>query len=303
MKTPTTQALHTAALTGILSLTLLPPATAADFTGSLKGVTITDAQATNKPPTAAFTYTVSGDTVTFDASGSSDSDGTIAEYKWYFGDGSSGSGSQVQHTYTTKIATPVTLTLVDNNNGVAIDKKTIILQKVTNITDDFNRSNGSLGTNWKPITVGILGVEAPVVYNNAVHVPTYQAYGMAMYSGTTFDANQYAELKMSSTAPDASGIGLRLDASGNGYMVRVSGTFLAVHKVASGNLTKLGTDLATSINSIGKVLRGEIHGSTITVKIDGVEIGTRTDSSYTSGAPGILLRGSKVYDDFAAGDL
>jgi hypothetical protein len=127
MKTPTTQALHTAALTGLLSLALLSPATAADFTGNLKGVTITDAQATNKPPTAAFTYTVSGQTVTFDASGSSDSDGTIAEYKWDFGDGNTGTGITVSHQYNTLSSFPVTLTVDDEKNAISILQLNIAL--------------------------------------------------------------------------------------------------------------------------------------------------------------------------------
>lgn len=123
-KTPTTQALHTAALTGLLSLALLPPATAADFTGSLKGVTITDAQATNKPPVAAFTYSVNGNVVSFDASGSSDPDGTINEYKWDFGDGNFGSGVQPVHTYADLNNKNITLTLVDNSGGISLKQET-----------------------------------------------------------------------------------------------------------------------------------------------------------------------------------
>lgn len=144
MNTSTT----TTMLTGLLSLALLSSAHAADFTGSLKGVTITDAQATNKAPTAAFTYTVSGETVTFDASGSSDSDGTITEYKWDFGDGSSGSGAQVQHTYTTKTTTPVTLTIVDNNNGVVLMQQSVIIQEPFNLAVNFQPSNVAIPTGF-----------------------------------------------------------------------------------------------------------------------------------------------------------
>lgn len=51
------------------------------------------------------TFTVSADsgiaplTVTFNASGSSDSDGTISSYAWRFGDSGTGNGSTIQHTY------------------------------------------------------------------------------------------------------------------------------------------------------------------------------------------------------------
>ena len=47
----------------------------------------------NIPPTAAFTATTANLTATFDATGSTDPDGTIAGYAWDFGDGATGTGA------------------------------------------------------------------------------------------------------------------------------------------------------------------------------------------------------------------
>jgi PKD repeat protein len=55
----------------------------------------------NGAPVASFTVACSGPTCTFDGAGSSDPDGTIASYSWSFGDGQSGAGATVNHTYTT----------------------------------------------------------------------------------------------------------------------------------------------------------------------------------------------------------
>lgn len=159
MKTHATQALHTAALTGFLSLAFLPPATAADFPGSLKSVTITDAQADNKPPTAAFTYTVNGETVNFDASGSSDTDGTISQYKWDFGDGTQGTGISAQHTYQNTENKEITLTVTDNNTAVSL-VQSILSFNVCSKTPSYeqentNEANGTGG--WlQYYTVGAL---------------------------------------------------------------------------------------------------------------------------------------------------
>lgn len=69
---------------------------------------------TNNPPTAAFTYSCTGLACSFNGSGSTDSDGTIATYAWTFGDGSSASGATANHTYAAGNTYTVTLTVTDN---------------------------------------------------------------------------------------------------------------------------------------------------------------------------------------------
>ncbi len=52
--------------------------------------------------------------VTFDASGSYDPDGAIVAYQWNFGDGTSGAGKFITHTYTNNAIRIATLTVRDN---------------------------------------------------------------------------------------------------------------------------------------------------------------------------------------------
>ena len=92
-----------------------------DFDGSLKKITITDSDGANIAPSAVITYTQDGDTVNFDASGSSDSDGTISEYRWDFGDGSFGTGGSISHQFADGDFR-VTLSVVDNQGGVALSQ-------------------------------------------------------------------------------------------------------------------------------------------------------------------------------------
>ncbi len=71
----------------------------------------------NTPPTASFTFSTNGLTASFDASGSSDSDGSIVSYSWDFGDGSTGSGVTVSHTYAAAGTYTVTLTVQDDDGA------------------------------------------------------------------------------------------------------------------------------------------------------------------------------------------
>lgn len=71
------------------------------------------------PPIACFSATPLFGTeplqVSFDASCSSDPDGSITSYHWDFGDGSTGSGSSVSHTYWSSGTYTARLTVTDNS--------------------------------------------------------------------------------------------------------------------------------------------------------------------------------------------
>ncbi len=83
----------------------------------------------NAAPSAAFTVSTSNGvaplTVDFDASGSTDSDGSVAAYAWTFGDGGSATGVTASRTYTTPGAFEVLLQVTDDDGAVATATRTI----------------------------------------------------------------------------------------------------------------------------------------------------------------------------------
>lgn len=93
-----------------------------------KNVTVTSEP--NKSPVAAFTATpTSGNKplkVTLDASGSSDTDGTITSYDWATSDGQSASGKNTILNFTAEGTYAITLTVKDNGGATS--------QKSTNVT-------------------------------------------------------------------------------------------------------------------------------------------------------------------------
>lgn len=63
--------------------------------------------------------------VTFDGSGSSSPNGAIVSYDWDFGDGSSGDGVSLTHTYPEKGVYAVTLTVTDETGKSGSRSKTV----------------------------------------------------------------------------------------------------------------------------------------------------------------------------------
>ena len=86
----------------------------------------------NAAPTADAKATPSSGqaplTVTLDAGGSKDADGTIASYEWDFGDGQKGSGQKVNHDYKDAKSYTVTLTVTDNDGAKANKTLTITVE-------------------------------------------------------------------------------------------------------------------------------------------------------------------------------
>jgi PKD repeat protein len=118
-------------------------ATAQSFTAHVrviddKGATATASRAVtinstgpqaNQPPTASFTVTPAqpqtGQSTSFDGTGSKDPDGSITNYAWTFGDGASASGATPSHPYAAQGSYTVTLTVTDNQGGKGTVQKTI----------------------------------------------------------------------------------------------------------------------------------------------------------------------------------
>lgn len=87
------------------------------------GRATTFVRAHNNPPQAAFTFLpidpFEGESVTFDASASSDPDGDIVRYGWDFGDGATGLGKIVTHAFAHPGEFVVLLTVTDSAGAEA----------------------------------------------------------------------------------------------------------------------------------------------------------------------------------------
>nr|AGF93479.1 secreted protein containing PKD domain protein [uncultured organism] len=98
--------------------------------------TISVSSSPNETPTASFTADpTSGEApldVSFEASGSSDPDGSISSYEWDFGDGETGSGETTTHTFDNAGDYTVELTVTDNDGAEDSATETISVSSSSN---------------------------------------------------------------------------------------------------------------------------------------------------------------------------
>lgn len=109
----------------------------------------------NQPPTASFTSVCTGATCTFDSAASTDTDGSIVSRAWTFGDGATGSGSSVSHTYAAGGTYTVALTVTDDDGASGSTSKSVTVATLPTVS--LSGSSTASGSTWTAtVTIGVL---------------------------------------------------------------------------------------------------------------------------------------------------
>jgi PKD repeat protein len=129
--------------------------TVTDNKGATGSTTNTVTVAANQAPVAGFTHSCAFLSCSFDGSSSSDADGSIAQYAWNFGDGTTASGATVSHDYAAPGAYTVTLTVTDDAGATGVSTWAATVQGATvYAADDFARTvtggwgSADVGGSW-----------------------------------------------------------------------------------------------------------------------------------------------------------
>lgn len=186
-------------------------------------------------------------------------------------------------------------------------------------SDDFNRVNGSVGSNWLYIRDTDWQPAPPSIVSNAV-VPgaTGNNYQVIRWAGTgTFANDQYAKITIGGlTWQDSSyrvGVVVRcsadLNAAADYYAFWVqddasSNRTSKLVKVVNGTATEL--DSRTSAWANGDTISLEASGTTISAYKNDTLMFSVTDTSLTTGKPGLMAAGSgsvPTADNWEGGDV
>jgi len=155
-------------------------------------------------------------------------------------------------------------------------------QSPLTFSDDFNRADGSLGSNWSGTGIQII--------SNAVYSTTG---GVSVLNSTSiiFPPDQEAQLTFTVKQTfDYIGAGVRMGTGYTGYALAIDGASNSVSGLQRLEVTGQ-TRIAEgswAISNVGDVFRLRIVGNVITVFKNDAVVAQVTDNTYTSGQPGIL---------------
>jgi hypothetical protein len=174
-------------------------------------------------------------------------------------------------------------------------------------SDNFQRANGSLGSNWKATADGGLSISG----NQAVGQNTSGNSG-DLWTATTFGSNQFSQVTLTSTQLTGTmwlGAEVRGQTSNSGksgyvgiYFWNSGSPELMLFKRVNSGWTQLGSSYATSPLSAGAVLGLSVTGSSLSLSLNSTVRVTATDSTLTGGAPGLMTNGAAHAAAWAGGD-
>ena len=232
----------------------------------------------NVAPTASFSYTKSNLAVSF-TSTASDSDGTIASYAWDFGDNTSSTAANPNHTYGAANTYTVKLTVSDSDGATKVVTDTVTVTAPTQLAaDDFIRTvnNGwgsaDLGGAWTTsgtasnfnvaggsATIKMATGSGPSVYLNSVSARDVQLESSVSYDKAGTGGGMYTSF-----------VARRNGTSDYRAVVRVTATAVTVQvqRTVGGTATVLGStatlaggDLAAN-NSVQVKFQATGNGTT-----------------------------------------
>lgn len=173
--------------------------------------------------------------------------------------------------------------------------------------DALNTGSGAIeaGADWDLIQ----GASTMLNLGGGVLTKQYDGDAVAVVDEIhVHTSDHYAEIEVGSTTGSSQSVGLVLRATDSdnyfaGWVDLNTGATKIRNRLAGGNSDTTGTSVTVSV---GMVVRFEISGTGLSLKVDGVERHTLTSSDHATGRPGIFAytsSSSAQMNNFESGDV
>lgn len=196
-----------------------------------------------------------------------------------------------------------TTSLADANVSFpAVNGSVPITGYQNSVYDNFNRANGAIGGNWNANTNGF-NVASNVIVGSTAGANNLAAYSAITFSGSlAIGAGQFSQSTITALngGTDFIGPSVFVQSSGdNRYTCMETTTTLFIQRSIAGATTTLTSGATTG--AVGDVLRIEatVSGATTTLTCfkNGAQALTITNTTFTSGSPGIFQFGNVASQD------
>lgn len=167
---------------------------------------------------------------------------------------------------------------------------------MTTASDNFDRANADpIGGNWSQPSGN---ADAIKIVSNVITADSGDNF--AYWNAATFNSNHYSILQETGTTMDG-GPAVRVGSSSlNGYVYDIG--YKQLFKFVAGSYSSIQSSMETT-DAANTDYKLDILGTTLKVYRGASQIGSNsTDSSLTTGQPGVFIYGSDTFNNWSAQD-
>jgi hypothetical protein len=165
------------------------------------------------------------------------------------------------------------------------------------LTDNFNRSDGSLGSNWT--TLGSSYYALAISSNTVVYTEEY-ADNLMFYSGSSWEDDQSAQATLGANdVGNSLLVFVRGSTAGNGSCICLNvGNSWYQLRYKHGGSNEAVIIQGSTTTDVGDIFKLGVVGTTYTVYRNGSSVNSASDSSLSSGSPGIGIVGNHFVNPY-----
>jgi hypothetical protein len=145
------------------------------------------------------------------------------------------------------------------------------------------------------------------IISNGLFATVDNSFNCAYWNANAFTGNQYSQVRVGFAEP-SKGPAVRIQTGAvqqNFYYAKIDNTVsISIKKNVNGSFSTIGASFTVPALQSTDIIKLSAVGTTLELFVNGVSQGTRTDSDFTSGVPGIWnFQVLSPLDDWEGGSL